>query len=251
MSRRLVITGAASGIGAGLAAAFPDDELWLLDRRTEPLERVAEHVGGHAVAVDVTDPEAVTAALAGIGRIDGVVNNAGVGNLKRLENYTDAEFDRLVQVNLYGVFYVMRAAVSGLRESAAGGGQPAVVNVGSSSGTRPTFGEGPYSAAKAAVVALTVSAAVEWAPEIRVNCVSPGFIATPLNQGVLEMADVRDDIEGATPAARVGRVDEVVDTVRWLLSPQSSYVTGQNVVIDGGAALVHAQTHALLRRFVG
>src|SRR4029077_486499 len=98
--------------------------------------------------------------------------NAGIGNLKPLEAYTTAEVDLIWRVNVAGTYNCLRAAAAPLRKS----GRGAVVNIASVSGIRPTRGEAPYSAAKAAAIALTRSAALEWAPEVRVNCVSPGFV---------------------------------------------------------------------------
>ena len=242
--RVTVVTGAASGIGAVIATRLSaaGHHVVCLDRRGDAVSDVARQVGGiPAVALGCPVTEA---------RIDGLVNNAGVGNLKRLEDYTSAEFDLLVRVNLTGVFNGLRLCKPALERSAADGRNPAVVNISSVSGVRPTFGEAPYSAAKAGVIALTASAALEWAPTIRVNCVSPGFIATPLNQFVVDDDGMRSTIEKGTPLARVGASDDVASAVEFLLDAASSYVTGQNLVIDGGSTLASAQVDRLLRGFL-
>ena len=213
---------------------------------------VADEVGAAAVLVaDVSDSAAVDAAFAeaaaAMGGVDGLFANAGVGLLKPLATYTDREFDRIMRVNLYGTFHCLRAVTPMLQ--AAGGGS--VVTMASVSGVRPTLGEGPYSAAKAAVIALTMSAALEGGPAVRVNCVSPGFVDTPLNNFVIADDDMRADIEHGTPLGRVGLAGEVASAVAFLLSDDSSYMTGQNLVIDGGSTLNSKQVDAVLGRLMG
>jgi NAD(P)-dependent dehydrogenase (short-subunit alcohol dehydrogenase family) len=183
--RRAVVTGGGSGIGAATCRWFAGEgaRVAVLDVDHGAAEAVAGAVGGVAVGADVADATALTAAFdraaAALGGLDTVVNNAGTGNVLPLHDYPDEEWERLLRVNLTGVFNGTRAAVAHLR---AAGRTGAVVNVSSLSGLRPTRGEAPYSAAKAGVVALTMSAALEYGPGIRVNCVSPGFIRTPLTE---------------------------------------------------------------------
>jgi len=121
-----------------------------------------------------------------------------------------------------------------------------VVNMASVSGVRPTRGEAPYSAAKAATVALTSSAALEWAPAVRVNCVSPGLIHTPLNDVLVSDQAARTGMEERTPMGRVGTAPEPAALIAFLLSDESGYVTGQNVVIDGGSTLSSGQMDPVL-----
>jgi len=250
-SQRVIVTGAASGIGRALSESLIVDghAVALLDRSRD-IESIAAEVGGSGHRCDVGDGDAVTAAFndasEAMGGLDGVVNNAGIGNLKPLVEYTDKEFDLLVRVNLHGTFFGIRAAVPLLR--ASGGG--AIVNMASASGVRPTRGEAPYSAAKAAVISLTMAAALEEGPDIRVNCVSPGFIETPLNEFLAGDPEIRAELESATPAGRIGDPSDVVSVIRFLLSDESRYMTGQNLVIDGGAVLPLAQTDAVLGRLL-
>ena len=257
-SKRAIVTGAASGIGAALARslAVAGVHLGLVDRRSDDLHQIAgelERAGAtvEISVVDVSDPQAVTTGFNSLaerlGGLDWLVNNAGVGNLKRLTDYTDVEWTRLVGVNLTGVFAGMRAAIPIMR---SGGGSGSIVNVSSMSGVRPTFGEAPYSAAKAGVISLSQAAALEEGPAVRVNCVSPGFIRTPLNDFLADDPDSSARLLAGTPAGRLGDIDDVIDAIEFLLSDQASYITGQNIVIDGGASLVTAQTHELLGQMI-
>jgi NAD(P)-dependent dehydrogenase (short-subunit alcohol dehydrogenase family) len=242
-----VVTGGASGIGAAVVRRLAADGIpvAVLDRDAEGAAAVAAEVGGVDLVVDVGDSAALEAAIESaaerFGGLRHLVNNAGVGNLKPLESYTDKEIDLIWRVNVAGTYSGLRAAARLMRP--AGG---SIVNVASVSGVRPTQGEAPYSAAKAAVIALTKSAALEFSPTIRVNCVSPGFVRTPLNEMLAADDDMRSSIESGTPLARVGHADEVAELIAFLLSGRSGYLTGQNIVLDGGSLLNSAQMDPVL-----
>jgi len=254
-ARRAIVTGGGSGIGRAIAEtlAAAGARVAVLDLDMAAAEATAGDLAGSgaiALEADVADSAAVESAFeracSEFGGLDIVVNNAGAGAVKALHRYSDEEWDRLLAVNLSGVFHGIRAGV--LRLRASGGG--AIVNVSSLSGIRPTRGEGPYSAAKAGVIALTSNAALEYAPDIRVNCVSPAVIETPLTRPLLREPAVRRRIEARIPLKRVGSAVEVANVVAFLASDLASYVTGANIVVDGGSSLPSAQTDDLLARYV-
>lgn len=247
--RSVLITGAGSGIGAATCRLFAAEgaAVTALDRDGDAAGRVAAEVDGRAVACDVRDSEAMTVAVheaaAAMGGLTDLVNNAGVGTAKPLLSYTDKEWALLIGVNLTGTFNGIRAAAPIMVE--AGGGS--IVNNASLTGIRPTRGEGPYSAAKAGVLNLTQTAAVELAPSVRVNAVAPGMIHTPLTAIVVENEAWRTAAESGTPLGRVGEAEEVARVIAFLASDDASYVTGQTIVVDGGSVLPSLQSDALLR----
>lgn len=250
--RKALITGGASGIGAAACRRFAAEgaTVVVLDRDEDGATAVADELGAHAIPCDVADREALTNAVEeAVDVMDGLTtlfNNAGFGMLKTFHEYSDEEWDRLVAVNLTATFVAIRAAVPHLRRSP---GASIVNNVGGV-GVRPTRGEAPYSAAKAGMIALTKSAAVEYAPEIRVNVVSPTFAETPLTAPLLADPGLRADVEGRIPFGRVGTAEEIADAAVFLASDLARYVTGLDLVVDGGAQLVSAQADHLLKGFL-
>lgn len=247
--RKVVVTGGGSGIGAEVCRLFAAEgaAVTVLDRNADTAGEVAAEIGGRAAVADVRDGDATTTAIRdaadAMGGLTHLVNNAGVGTAKPLLDYTDKEWALLVGVNLTGTFHGIRAAGPILLE----GGGGSIVNNASLTGLRPTRGEGPYSAAKAGVLNLTQTAALELAPTVRVNAVAPGMIHTPLTDIVVTNEEWRTAAESGTPAGRVGTAREVAEVIAFLASDAAAYVTGQTIVVDGGSVLPSLQSDALLR----
>jgi NAD(P)-dependent dehydrogenase (short-subunit alcohol dehydrogenase family) len=243
-----LVTGAASGIGRATALVFADEgaKLVLADidevGGKETVRLVGER-GGEAVffVCDVTD-SAQVAALVGecaerFGRLDCAFNNAGIGGESaRLADYDEDAWNRVLAVNLTGVFLCMK---SELRQMVAQGGG-AIVNAASLVGVMGYPNLGAYNAAKHGVVGLTRTAALEYASAgIRVNAVCPGWIETPM---VMEsgpqpasIAEVYEALASLMPLGRLGKPEEVAAAVAWLCSDAASFVTGHPLLVDGGA----------------
>lgn len=256
--QQAIVTGGASGIGAAIARAMSAEgaRVAVLDLSADGARAVADQIGGVAFAVNVVDADAVdqavTEAVEALGGLTCLVNNAGIGSLKPMHEYTPKEWDLLVDVNLKGTFNGMRSAIPHLRASGRAGGAASVVNIASVSGIRPTRGESPYGAAKAGIIALTMSGALEYGPDgIRVNCVSPGFIRTALTEFAFSVPTYLEAIEAGTPLGRTGTAEDVADVVAFLASDRARFVTGVNLAVDGGSLLPSAQMDPMLRDLLG
>ena len=240
--RVCVITGAGGGIGRATALAFAaaGARLVLLDRDEASLaltrDTVARQGGAEALALrcDVADPASVAAAGEEAERLAGrcsvLVNNAGVLRSGTLDGVSLADWNALLAINLTG--YLTCAQVFGKQMRAADGGS--VVHIASIAGSEPQAASGAYSASKAGVRMLSQQLAVEWAPVIRSNCVSPGLIETPMSAAFYAAEGVRERRSAMTPAKRIGRPEDIADAVLFLASDRAAFVTGQDLIVDGG-----------------
>jgi NAD(P)-dependent dehydrogenase (short-subunit alcohol dehydrogenase family) len=243
--RVALVTGAASGIGRATAELFA-----LLGARVVACDRDAEggtaaveelRGAGHEavfLAADVTEPDDLAAVLARAvdeyGRLDCAANCAGVGGgHATTHEYSDEEWDRIVEINLRGTWLAMRLEIAQMVDQGDGG---AIVNVSSTLGVRGAMFSSPYSASKHGVLGLTRSAAIEYAAAgIRINAVCPGVIDTPMMDETFErFPDFRDALIGFVPMQRMGRADEVAHTIAWLCSDGASFITGESIAVEGG-----------------
>jgi len=245
MAKTVVITGAASGIGKGTAELFAKKgyQLVVSDINKEAGAKLADDLDAEAIFVpcDTSKYEQVqhlmSSAIDRFGQIDVLVNNAGIGGKTycRTEDHPLDEWDEVLAVNQNGVFYGMRLALKQMMKQGHGN----IVNISSLAGLKGTRTGLAYSASKHAVVGMTKSAAIEYGKKnIRINCVCPGFIETPLMKRLVpDEATYQKVVLPYTPMKRAGQVEEVAQAVYWLASDESSYITGHAMVVDGGTSV--------------
>ncbi|GIS94992.1 MAG: short chain dehydrogenase [Dehalococcoidia bacterium] len=241
-----LVTGAGSGIGraASLAYATSGARVVVTDVNIEGGEETVQMIkesGGEAILVhaDVsrpTDTEAmVNQAVKAFGSLDYAFNNAGIGGGRDRHltaDYLEEDWDRVMAINLKGVWLCMKAEIPQMLKQ----GKGAIVNTASIAGLVGLSGTVAYVAAKHGVAGLTKAAAMEYAKSgIRVNAVCPGYIETPLIEGVFEQVEgYKETLESRHPLGRLGQPDEIASAVLWLSSDAASFVTGHNMTVDGG-----------------
>jgi NAD(P)-dependent dehydrogenase (short-subunit alcohol dehydrogenase family) len=242
--RRILITGAARGIGrAGVQRFIAEGaRVAALDRDEAALTALAAQIDPallHAVTADVTDPVSVTAAVAigagALGGLDGLVNAAGIDLVADIEAMTLADWNRVIAVNLTGPMLVMQAAFPHLK--AAGGGT--IVNVSSGAGLAPLQHRTAYCASKAGLQMAGKALAMEAAAfGIRVNTVCPGAVETDLFRSSIDTAPdpqaAYEAVRARYALQRIAAPDEIAAAILWLTSTESSYVTGTAIAVDGG-----------------
>jgi NAD(P)-dependent dehydrogenase (short-subunit alcohol dehydrogenase family) len=227
-----LVTGGAKGIGHAIASYLLDTgwRAGVVDLANSGLEQTYRKASGDVVLIegDVTEEEtpkrAVAAVVDAFGRLDALVSNAGIMIRKPIEQLTLVEWRRVIDSNLTACFLFARAAEPALRAS-----KGAIVTIASTRAFMSEPNTESYSASKGGLVALTHALAVSLAPDVRVNCVSPGWIATK-NYG-----NLREKDHAQHPAGRVGTPSDIAEIVAWLLDgDRSGFVTGANFVVDGG-----------------
>jgi NAD(P)-dependent dehydrogenase (short-subunit alcohol dehydrogenase family) len=240
--RVALVTGAASGIGRATAERLASEGATVVvtDVQDEAGEQAAASIRDSGAAasflhLDVADEDdwsrVVERVLSDHGRLDVLVNNAGLGDLATIEETSLPDWERTIAIDQTGVFLGMRASAEALKAS----GHGSVVNISSIFGTSGGFGTSPaYHAAKGAVRTLTKNVALHWATEgVRVNSVHPGFIRTP----ILDQArgtEVWEAMTASTPMGRLGEPEEIAAAVAYLASDDASFVTGLELYVDGG-----------------
>ena len=237
-----LISGGARGMGAAEAKLFASEGAKVvlgdvLEQEGQQVEAEIAEAGGEAVFVhlDVTsEPEwqnAVNTAIERFGKLDILVNNAGIFNRAFIHEQTEEDWDRVMDINGKGVFLGTKTAIPAMRD--AGGGS--IVNISSVAGLIGSMASTSYNASKGAVRLLTKSTAVQYAKEgIRCNSVHPGPIETPMLDVVYPTPETRNQRQNAIPMRRLGNMDDVAKGVLFLASDEASYMTGSELVIDGG-----------------
>jgi len=241
----VIVTGASGGIGRATALAFAQSEATVVvsdvqqDKGEETVKQITDQ-GGKAVfqRCDVSKEADVKAlidkAVSEYGRLDYACNNAGINDIQKDEYDLDV-WEQSLSVNLTGVMLCMKAEAEAML--ANGGG--AIVNTSSINGLIGNPMQGAYTAGKHGVVGLTRHGALRWAEAgIRVNCVCPGVIDTPMTEVLSQSPEIRTRMEAMTPMKRLGQPEEIASAIVWLCSDQASFVTGHPLVIDGGATAV-------------
>ena len=241
-AKRALITGSSQGIGLALAAGLgrAGASLIINGRDKEKLEAarqefVAKGLEVQVAAFDVTDEAQVNAAIAELGEIDILINNAGMQFRTPLEDFPADKFRELLRMNIESAFLVGKAVAKGMIARQRG----KIINICSvqSELGRPSIA--PYTATKGAIKMLTKGMCADWAKHnIQVNAIGPGYFKTPLNQALVDNPEFSSWLEKRTPAGRWGTVDELVGAAVFLASPASSFVNGHILYVDGGITSV-------------
>ena len=237
--KRALVTGAARGIGKAIATRL-GAEGWtvaLLDVSQSDAEVAAANIeGAIGLGGDISDESSVIAALDTFGGpLDLVVNNAGIVRFGPLLDLAVEDFVAVTQVNLVGTFTVARAAARRMRDANVRG---SIVNITSMNGVAPGPNGGAYGATKAAIALLTQQMAIEWGPHgIRVNAIAPGLILAGMSDPIYADPEIREARASKVPLGRLGTPDDIASLVVFLASAESSYITGQNILVDGGVTM--------------
>jgi NAD(P)-dependent dehydrogenase (short-subunit alcohol dehydrogenase family) len=242
--RKALVTGGASGIGAAIAARLAAEgaEVWVGDIDLAGAERVAGEIAGHAVELDVTDLDAAgraVAAVAAVGTLDILINNAGTDEFGFFTHTTPEQWQKVLGVNLLGVLNCTHAALPGMQEAGYG----RIVSISSEAGRVGSKGSAVYSAAKGGVIAFMKAIARENARYgVIANSIAPGPIETPLLMGAAEFGEIGEKLietmKASTQVGRLGQPDEVAAAVAFLASDDATYVTGETLGVSGGLGMV-------------
>jgi NAD(P)-dependent dehydrogenase (short-subunit alcohol dehydrogenase family) len=232
-----LVTGASFGIGHGLAQALAaaGAKVAVAARSQGPLDALADTIGGLAVPLDVRDVPSIRAAVDSVlgrfGRLDVMVNNAGLGHNHDAIDVTESDWDEMMAVNLKGLFFCCQAAARPMLEQGYG----RIINMSSQAGSVGIERHAVYCASKGGVNTLTKVLALEWSGRgVTVNALAPTFIKTPGTRERLEQPDFLSSVLGRIPLGRVGSIEEVAAAVIYLASPAGGLVTGSVLALDGG-----------------
>ncbi len=236
-NKRILITGGASGIGAATVSRFIEEEsvVTILDCDEAALNKIKNQIPDiiGVIKGDVSNPSDIVVAFDQVekimGGVDVLINNAGISIRGQFINISHQQWQKVLNVNLTGVFLVAQATAKLMLEGSGG----VILNMGSTNGIMGYPFYASYNASKAGVIELTKSMALELAPTIRVNVVCPGYILTPMQKAEYTPEMLRD-CERKIPLERLGKPEEVAGLFAFLASDDAKYITGQCFVIDGG-----------------
>jgi len=233
--KRALVTGGSRGIGRAVALELGRagaDVVVGYRSEADQAEVVASEVGGRAVQADVSDAEQAKALVEGAGDIDVLVNNAGTTRDGVLARMLDEDWRTVLETNLSSTFYTCRAAARGMMKRRAG----AIVNISSIVGVHGNWGQTNYAASKAGIIGFTKSLARELGSRgVRANVVAPGYVTTALTDAIPE--DARGAMLSNTPLGRLGDPENVAAAVRFLVSDEASFITGEVLLVDGGLGM--------------
>ena len=236
-----LVTGASGGLGKAIAIALhgAGATVALSGTRTEPLNALAKQLGDRVFVVpaNLSDPTSVEqlpkAALEAMGKIDILVNNAGITRDNISMRLKDEEWDDVMQVNLKAAFKLSQSVMRGMMKNRQG----RIINITSIVGVTGNPGQANYAASKAGMIGMSKSLALELASRnIKVNCIAPGFIKSPMTDVLTE--DQKNALLANVPAGRLGKAEEIAAAVVFLSSEQANYITGQTLHINGGMAMI-------------
>ncbi len=241
LGKKALITGGTKGIGLAIAKEFLElgAEVLVVARDTKSIQGKVKHSANlFTMDGDVTDPtfraQLINRVKDNWGKLDVLVNNVGTNVRKKFVDYSEEEYRRLFETNLFSLTEITRLAYPLLKKS----GNASVINMASVAGSFDLQTGPPYGMTKAAIIQLSKHLAAEWATDgIRVNAVSPWYIQTPLTESVLAQPERLEKILARTPMNRVGQPEEVASLVTYLAMDKASYITGQNIMVDGGMSV--------------
>lgn len=235
-ARRILITGAASGMGRGIAESFAAEgaALALLDRNAEGVREAAQAIGANGYPCDVSSKtethSAVAQAIRALGGLDGVVNSAGILVMAPFEELEVESLERMLRVNVCGPFNIIKACLAALKQAE----RATIVNIASVSAYMPLPGSAAYSASKAGLVMLTKGMALELGPRIRCNTICPGVIRTEMTRYIWENPEHLQRAADRTALKRVGTSEDIARAALYLTSDDSGFTTGSELTADGG-----------------